>query len=315
MKLSIIVPCYNEQESINDFYNAIKPVLTSCSDEHEIIFVNDGSTDSTSRILSDLAKTDICVKVVEFSKNFGQTAAILCGMNYSDGDCVAELDCDLQDPVELLPVMVEKFKEGFEVVHGRRSKRKGESLFKKATASAYYKFLDKIADSPVPRNTGEFKLMSRRVVDEILKMPERDKYLRGLESWVGFKQTFVDFERQERKKGKTHFTLKKMAKLAADGILSNSVYPLTLSIKIGFFVGFLSVAAFVTFIVLTCMSISLPLVAWLFPTITLMFAVSFTLNGFSNAYIARTYREVRHRPEYIVANTLNCEERNEKKHD
>ena len=308
MKLSVIVPCYNEEKTVNKFYYAAKPVLDELNEDYEIIFVNDGSKDKTGLLLAGLAFEDKKVKVVEFSRNFGQTPAILCGLKYATGDCAVEMDCDLQDPVEVVPLMVEKWKEGYEVVHGRRSSRKGESIFKRVTASLYYKFLSKISDAEIPRNTGEFKLIDRKVIDIILSLPEHDKYLRGLESWVGFKQTFVDFERKKRVAGETHYSLKKMLKLAKAGIVSNSTYPLKISLRVGALTVFSSLCAFVVFIVLACIGKPLPLVAWLFPTIAFFFGTSFIFNYITNLYVARINEETKCRPDYIVAETINLGE-------
>ncbi len=306
MKISVVVPCYNEQETVERFYQAATPVLSSLEDmDYEIIFVNDGSKDKTKEKLASLAILDQRVKVINFSRNFGQQPAILCGFRNASGDCAVELDCDLQDPVEVIPIMVEKFKQGYDVVHGRRIARKGETLFKKVTASIYYKFLAKISSVDMPRNTGDFKLLSRKVLDVIVNLPEHEKYLRGLESWVGFKQTFVDFERKERVAGETHYTLKKMMNLAKAGIVANSNYPLSLSFKFGVLGSILSVLCFITFIVLACVNIVLPLTAWLFPTIALGVSVLLLSHSITNLYLGRVYDEVKNRPEYIVDEKIN----------
>jgi len=307
MKISLVVPCYNEQMTVEKFYQTAKPVLLDMGIDYEMIFVNDGSADDTKNKLSALAKEDKCVKVISFSRNFGQQAAILCGFRHSTGDCVVELDCDLQDPVELLPEMYAKFLDGYDVVHGRRTKRKGDSVFKRATASLYYKFLAKISTAKIPRNTGDFKLMSRRVIELICSLPEHEKYLRGLESWVGFKQTFVDFERHERVAGKTHYSLKKMADLARAGIIANSNKPLTLSLKTGIFGAILSVIGFIVLIVLAATGTSVDASFWLIPTVCLLASIGFIFNGISNLYLANIYNEVKNRPEYIVDETINIE--------
>ncbi len=308
MKISVVVPCYNEQETVERFYQAATPVLSSLDNmDYEIIFVNDGSKDNTKEKLAALASSDSKVKVINFSRNFGQQPAILCGFRHATGDCAVELDCDLQDPVEVIPVMVEKFKEGYDVVHGRRIARKGETLFKKVTASIYYKFLAKISSVDMPRNTGDFKLLSRKVLDVIVNLPEHEKYLRGLESWVGFRQTFVDFERKERVAGQTHYTLKKMMNLAKAGIVANSNYPLSLSFKLGLLGSILSVLCFITFIVLACLKITLPLTAWLFPTIALGVSVLLLSHSITNLYLGRVYDEVKNRPEYIVDEKINLD--------
>ncbi|MGN0819605.1 MAG: glycosyltransferase family 2 protein [Christensenellaceae bacterium] len=304
-KLSIVVPCYNEEKTVETFYSTATQALEKTGMDWEIIFVNDGSMDNTFEILKKLANADKKVKVLGFSRNFGQQAAIICGFRHSSGDAVIELDCDLQDPIEVVFEMIEKWKEGYDVVHGRRKARRGESFFKKITASLYYKFLAKITPFPIPRNTGDFKLLDRKVVDIINAMPEHDKYLRGLESWVGFKQTFVDFDRAERVAGETHYTLKKMINLAKAGIVSNTIYPLSLGFKIGLGLSALSIITFITFIVLAICNITLQPAVWLFPFIGLLFGVDITVKALSDLYLGKVYDEVKNRPEYIVGEKLN----------
>lgn len=310
-KLSVVVPCYNEEATVEAFYNAAVPVFETMREGRyafEIIFVNDGSRDRTGELLAALAAKDKRVKVLTFSRNFGQQAAILCGFRHCTGDCAVELDVDLQDPVEVVEKMLVKWEEGYDVVHGRRLARKGESVFKKVTAKAYYKFLHGITGIGIPCNTGDFKLLDRRVVDVICALPEHGKYLRGLESWVGFKQTFVDFDRNERVAGETKYTLKKMIRLAQNGIVSNSSWPLTLSFKCGIILGVLSLACIITFIVLVCCGIALPFAAWLFPALALCTSMLCIFNAVSNLYLSKVYEEVKNRPEYIVAEKINFEE-------
>lgn len=307
-KVSIIVPCYNEEQTVEVFYNAITSEFEKFNYELEVIYVNDGSTDKTEELITQLCQKDKRIKLISFSRNFGQQSAIVAGLSSCTGDCALELDVDLQDPVEVIPLMLEKWEEGFEIIHGRRKKRHGESAFKKVTASMYYKFLGKITDRGIPRNTGDFKLYDRKAINAIVSLPEHDKYLRGLASWVGFKQTFIDFDRHERSAGQSHYTVKKMIKLAKAGVLSNSGYPLYLSIKIGLAFTILSLLAFATFIVLACCKIALPLVAWLFPTVTLIGSMIFVFNGITNLYIERIYAETKNRPDYIIDKKINFEE-------
>ena len=304
-KISVIVPCYNEENTINAFYEAITDQFKTIGYDYEVIFVNDGSHDKTEQTVEGLCEADKRIKLISFSRNFGQQSAIMAGLKECSGDCALELDVDLQDPVEIIPQMLTLWEEGFEVVHGRRKKRKGESPFKKATAFMYYKFLDKITDRGIPRNTGDFKLYDRKVINALINLPEHDKYLRGLASWVGFKQTFVDFDRNERVAGETKYTMKKMVKLAKAGILSNSFYPLSLSLKAGIIGFLLSIACFITFIVLACCKVTLPLASWLFPTVTILASVGFIFNGLSNLYIEKIYAETKNRPDYIIDKKIN----------
>ena len=305
MKVSVVVPCYNEELSVERFYQEATAVFSGQAFDYELIFVDDGSSDNTLLKLGELAKADAKVKVLSFSRNFGQQAAIICGFRASTGDAVVEMDCDLQDPVEVVLEMVKRFEEGFEVVHGRRLSRKGESRFKKSTAKAYYKFLNKITTSKIPQNTGDFKLLSRRVCDIICELSEKGKYLRGLESWVGFKQTFVDFERHARQEGETKYTLKKMVRLAKDGVISFSEWPLTLSIKFG--IGFLAlsvVAAIVLAVLNICGVYTHPLY-YLFPFNGLIGGLLMVFKGISDMYLHKTYEQVKARPEYVIDKKIN----------
>ena len=255
VKYSIIVPAYNEEKSLQLFYDAVRPLMDTLQEEYEMIFVNDGSRDATKEILRGLAEKDSRVKVCNFSRNFGQQAALLCGLEMAKGEAVIAMDADLQDPPEVALQMIEKWKEGYDVVHGRRRKRKGETVFKKATAYLYYRFMRKITKMEMPADVGDFKLYDRKVVDAILSLGEHDRLLRAQTTWVGFNQTFVDFDRPERVAGETHYTLKKMIRLAESGIFPNTDYTLTLPIKLGLGLGVLSIACFITFIVLACCNI------------------------------------------------------------
>ena len=305
-KYSIIVPAFNEEKSLHLFYDAVTPIFESLGEEYEIIFVNDGSRDGTRDILKELATKDKRIKACSFSRNFGQQAALLCGMESASGDAIIAMDADLQDPPEVALQMIEKWKEGYDVVHGKRRKRKGETAFKKATASLFYKFTRKITGMELQRDSGDFKLYDRKVVDTILSMNEHDRLLRAQTAWVGFKQTCVEFDRPERVAGETHYTLKKMIKLAESGIFPNTDYTLTFPIKLGVLFGVLSMACIVTFIVLACQNIFYGgLVAWLFPAIGLTLAIILVCQGVANIHVAMIYKEVQNRPKYIVSERFN----------
>ena len=308
MKYSIVVPVFNEEETIPAFYKAIIPVMDKLKESYELIFVNDGSKDNTFNILKDLASKDKKVKVINFSRNFGQQPALLAGFIESKGEAVIDIDVDLQDPVDAIPLMIDKWKEGYEIVHGKRLVRKGETFLKKATSSIYTKFYGKITGLDIPKNCGDFKLFDRKVIDVIISMPERDRFLRGITAWVGFKQTYVEFERQERHAGKTKYNAKKLFKLATNGIVANSSYPLSFSLKAGIFGSIMSCICFITFIILAICKICLPLTAWLFPTISLIGSLGFVFNGISNIYTARIYSEVQNRPKYIISEKINFEQ-------
>ena len=301
--ISIVVPCYNEELTVEKFYNETVRVFEGYKHDIEIIFVDDGSKDATYQIICNLANKDARVKGLSFSRNFGHQSAIICGFEHAKGDAIVELDCDLQDPLETVLEMVDKWEEGYQVIHGRRVKRKGESLFKKASASIYYALLNKITKRPVPRNTGDFKLYDRVALNTLLNLPERDKYIRGLASWIGFKQTFVDFERKERFAGETKYTLKKMLRLAWDGITSFSVRPLRMLCVMGA----LAVLVSVIMAIYTLVShfIGSTVSGWSSLMISIWFLGGLNLLalGIVGEYIGKIYGEVKDRPRFIVEQT------------
>ena len=244
-KVSVVIPMYYEEEVAKECYNRTKNVLNSLENyEHEIIFVNDGSKDRTLPILKEIASKDENIKVVSFSRNFGHQAAVTAGLKFVTGDCILIIDSDMQDPPELLVDMLKLWEEGNEVIYAKRKTRKGESKFKLMTAKMFYRILNGLSDVDIPKDTGDFRLVDRKVVDVINSMPEHNKFLRGLFSWVGFKQTPIEYERQERFAGKTKYPLKKMLKLASDGIISFSTKPLKIIGGIGI------ISIFVSFILL-----------------------------------------------------------------
>lgn len=306
--ISIITPVYNEHESLPLFFKRVIPIMEKIGLPFEIIAVNDGSRDDSEQILREQCQIDKRVKAVNFSRNFGQQAAFLCGLKNCSGDCAILIDADLQDPPEIFPEMIEKWNEGFDVVHGVRRVRKGESFFKKFTSTAFIKFLSRASELDLPDNTGEFKLYDRKVIDTICALPERSRYLRVQVAWAGFKQTSVEFDRDERLVGETKFTLKKMLKTAEAGIVPYSPKVLKLSGKVGIIGAVLSALAFVTFIVLACVGISLPLTAWLFPAIALASSAILISNGITDLYLGYLYEDVKARPIFIERDKINFEE-------
>ena len=308
VKYSIVVPAYNEEKSLQLFYDAVTPLMDSLQEEYEMIFIDDGSTDSTLEILRGLSEKDARVKVFSFSRNFGQQAALLCGFEHAQGEALIAMDADLQDPPEVALQMIEKWKEGYDVVHGKRKKREGESFFKKATAFLYYRFMHAVTDLDMPNDVGDFKLYDRKVVNAILSLGEHDRLLRAQTAWVGFKQTCIEFDRPERVAGETHYTFGKMVKLAESGIFPNSDFTLTMPITLGFILGLASIACFITFIVLVCCGVAFGgLVAWLFPTVGLLSAVILLCQGLANMYTRMIYKETQNRPQNIIAEKYNVE--------
>lgn len=303
--ISIITPVYNEQECLPNFFKRVIPIMEKIGLPFEIIAVNDGSKDRTAEILKEECSKDLRVKAVNFSRNFGQQAAFLCGLKNCTGDAAILIDADLQDPPELFQSMIDKWKEGFEVVHGVRKVRKGESFFKKFTSSLFIKLLSKSSGLAIPENSGEFKLYDRKVIDAICSLPERSRFLRVQIAWIGFRQTSVEFDRDERTAGETKFTLKKMLKTAEAGIVPYSPKYLKLSGKLGIAGTILSFITFAVFTILSLCSFTIPLTAWLFPTIALATSIILISNGITDLYIGYLYEDVKARPVYIESEKIN----------
>ncbi len=310
-KISVVIPMYYEEEVANECYNRTKKVLNGLeSYDHEIIFVNDGSKDKTLQILKEIATNDEKAKVISFSRNFGHQAAVTAGLKFVTGDCILIIDSDMQDPPELLVDMLKLWEDGNEVIYAKRKTRKGESKFKLMTAKMFYKVLNNLSDVEIPKDTGDFRLVDRKVVDVINSMPEHNKFLRGLFSWVGFKQEPIEYERQERFAGKTKYPLKKMLKLASDGIISFSTKPLKI-------IGGIGIASiFISFILLIYAILSY-IFKWnnlasgwtsLMVAITFFAGVQLVSIWMISEYIARIYDDTKQRPEYIINEKINIKE-------
>lgn len=310
-KISVVIPMYYEEEVAEECYKRMKKVLEELTAyEHEIIFVNDGSKDKTLQILEGIATKDKKAKVVSFSRNFGHQAAVTAGLKYITGDCILIIDSDMQDPPELLPEMLKLWEEGNEVIYAKRKVRQGESHFKLFTAKMFYKVLNGLSDVDIPKDTGDFRLVDRKVVDVVNNMPEHNKFLRGLFSWVGFKQTPIEYERKERFAGETKYPLKKMLKLAADGIIGFSSKPLKLIGGLGI------ISIIISFIILIYALLSYAFdlndltAGWtsLMVSITFFAGVQLVSIWMMSEYIARIYDETKQRPQYIVDKKINIEE-------
>ena len=230
---SVIVPMYNEEEVLAETVHRLRTALETTGVVWEVIFVNDGSRDKTGPLLREVCTADPRFRFVDFSRNFGHQVAITAGMDYAGGQCMVIIDGDLQDPPELIPAMIAKWRDGYDVVYGKRVSREGDSLFKKLTAKVFYRLLRAVTDVDIPVDTGDFRLIDRKVADTLKQVPERNRYVRGLMAWVGFRQTALEFERAERFAGTTKYPLRKMMKLATDGILSFSFKPLRIATILG----------------------------------------------------------------------------------
>lgn len=309
-KLSIVIPMYYEEEVVNECYTRLEKVLGGMENyDYEIIFVNDGSKDKTLELLTDIANKNEKVKILSFSRNFGHQAAVTAGLKYVTGDVILIIDADLQDPPELIPEMLKLWEEGNEVIYGERKSREGESKFKLFTASMFYKTLNALSDVEIPKNTGDFRLVDRKVVDTVNAMPEHNKFLRGLFSWVGYKQYAFKYERKERFAGKTKYPLKKMLKLAADGIIGFSTKPLKLLGGLGIISIFVSFAILIYAILSFIFSWNCLTEGWtsLMVAITFFAGVQLLSVWILSEYIGRIYDETKKRPEYIIDKKINIE--------
>lgn len=307
-KISVVVPMYYEEEVAKECYDRLKKVLTNISNyEHELIFINDGSKDKTLEILEEITKKDENVKVISFSRNFGHQCAVTAGIKYVTGDAIVIIDADLQDPPELIPEMLKLWEQGYEVIYGKRKVRKGESKFKLLTAKMFYNTLNALSDVDIPKDTGDFRLVDRKVVDVINGLPEHNKFLRGLFSWVGFNQKAFEYERQERLAGKTKYPLKKMLKLASDGIISFSTKPLKMVSGLGVLSIFISVLILIYSMLSYFLKWNNLTAGWtsLMVTMTFLGGTILVSLGMIAEYIARIYDESKGRPQYIIDKTIN----------
>ncbi len=304
--ISVIIPIYNEAEGISELYRRMTSVMGGIGDPYELILVNDGSRDASLERASALSAADPRVKVINFSRNFGHQAAITAGMDYSSGQAVVIIDADLQDPPELIPEMIAKWREGFDIVYAVRTSRRGESLFKKTTAMAYYRLIRRITNVDIPLDTGDFRLMSRAAVDALARIREKHRYVRGLVSWIGFRQIGVPFVRDERFAGETKYPLKKMLKFALDGITGFSFFPLQLASYLGFVTSAIAFVGIAIVIGLRLFS-NVTITGWasLMVCSLLLGGIQLITLGIIGEYLGRIYDEVKQRPLYIVRDLLN----------
>ncbi|ERI94953.1 putative bactoprenol glucosyl transferase-like protein [Clostridiales bacterium oral taxon 876 str. F0540] len=306
---SLVVPVYNEELVIFESYKRLKQVMEQTEEEYEIIFVNDGSKDKTREKLESICEEDENIRLINFSRNFGHQAAITAGMELSLGQAIIVIDADLQDPPEVILGMIRKWKDGYEVVYGKRAKREGETFFKKFTAKAFYRILGSMTNIEIPVDTGDFRLIDRKVCDALTSLPEKNRYVRGLVSWVGYKQTYVEFIRQERFAGETKYPLKKMIKLALDGITSFSYKPLVIASYLGGITFVAGLILLITDILKSFVNSSRVLDLGLILSINLMmFGLIFCCIGIMGQYIARIFDESKARPLYIIESEISKKE-------
>jgi len=312
VKYSIVVPVYNEEEVIHETYRRLTEVMRSTKEAYELLFVNDGSKDRTAEIIKEYSEQDPAVVLLDFARNFGHQIAITAGMDYARGEAVVVIDADLQDPPELILEMIEKWKQGFDVVYAKRTKRKGETYFKKQTAAMFYRFLRAMTDIDIPLDTGDFRLLDRKVCNQMNSIQEKNRFVRGLVSWVGFKQTAVEYERDERLAGESKYPLKKMLKLSMDGITSFSYKPLKLASYAGVT---LSGIGFIYLLVVLYLKLftDSTITGWSSLIVIQLFfsGIILIILGMIGEYIGRIYDETKNRPLYIVREKYQLETREE----
>ncbi|HBG59752.1 MAG TPA: glycosyltransferase family 2 protein [Anaerolineaceae bacterium] len=299
---SIIAPIYNELENLPLLYARVRDEMEKTGEPWELILVDDGSQDGSTEVIRKLAASDARVRPVIFARNFGHQIAVTAGLDYSRGDAVIIIDADLQDPPEVIGKLIEKWREGYQVVYAVRTEREGETRFKTATASAFYRIIDRITDIRIPLDTGDFRLMDRKVVDIMKTMRERNRFLRGMSAWTGFKQIGVEYKREARHAGESKYPLKKMLKLAMNAVTGFSMWPLELATRVG--IGLIAldfISLIVVIILSTAAHVDFHGLATLGIIMVFLAGLILTFMGVLGEYIGRIYDEAKGRPLYIVA--------------
>ena len=309
MRYSVVIPIYNEEENIPLLHERLTTVMSELCESYEIIMVNDGSSDRSLELLEQIANSDKCLKVVNFARNFGHQIAITAGLNHSSGAAVIVMDGDLQDPPEVLPQFIDKWKDGYEVVYAIRRKRK-ENIFKRVAYFSFYRIMKKLSYLDIPLDSGDFSIIDRKVVDHLKAMPEKNRFVRGLRTWIGFKQIGLEYERSERNAGTPKFTLGKLMQLAFDGLVSFSYTPLHLATNLGFFTTGISFIASVVYVLKKLMIGDAEVAG--FPTliVSVLFlgGIQLLTLGILGEYIGRIHEEVKGRPLYIVGSKVNFDD-------
>ena len=307
--LSILVPIHNEAEVLPHFFSVLTESLKTLDIEYEVVCVDDGSTDGTLDLLREQTKQDKRIKALVFSRNFGKEAAMTAALDYATGDAVLPIDADLQDPPELIGQMVEKWREGYDVVFARRVSRKDDAMMIRTTANLFYRVINRLSEIEIPENVGDFRLMDRKVVDAIKELPEKVRFMKGLFCWPGFKQGYVDFDRPKRLQGESKFNFWRLWNFALAGITSFSTLPIRLGVYLGLFVSSCAFiyGMFVIFKTLV-MGVDVPGYASLLVAVLFIGGVQLFFLGLMGEYIGRIYTEVKNRPVYLVAEKLGMED-------
>jgi glycosyltransferase involved in cell wall biosynthesis len=309
-RYSIVAPCFNEEGGLHELYRRIREVMDSLDESWELVLVNDGSRDRTGEIMRELHAADPRVKVVDFARNFGHQIAVTAGLDHARGDAVVIIDADLQDPPHVILDMIRQWKAGYEVVYAVRSHRKGESWFKEFTAKVFYRLIYRITDVNIPLDTGDFRLMDRKVVDAVGQLRERHRFIRGMTSWVGFRQTGVTYVREERFAGTTHYPFRKMFKFALDAITGFSYLPLQVATYLGFGIAAISALVAVGVVIARLFGGGAPFLGQATTLVFVLFigGVQLITLGIIGEYLGRIYDEVKARPLYVLRETIGFED-------
>jgi glycosyltransferase involved in cell wall biosynthesis len=314
-RISYILPVYNEEANLKAFHTELKKVTKSLSKQYtfELLFINDGSKDASLSILTELQKKDTSIMIIDFARNYGHQLALTAGIDHATGDALIIMDTDLQDPPKVSAQLIEKWEQGFDVVYAQRNSRK-DSWFKKISADLFYRLLQQIAEVEIPKDTGDFRLINRAVADQVRNFREHNRFMRGIVSYVGFTQTAVRFDRDQRFAGKTHYPLRAMVRLAKDGIIGFSTTPLKVISRMGYFIAFLSVVAILYVLYVRIFTPHVAVEGWAFTVISIFFVggVQLIMLGVLGGYIARIYREVQGRPLYGVRSIYRINANNKK---
>ncbi len=306
--ISVVAPVYNEEETLPHFYRRMIAVLEDQGESFELLLVNDGSTDRSPEVLRTLQQRDPRVRVLNFSRNFGHQAAISAGLAYARGRAVVIIDSDLQDPPEVIPALLARWREGAEVVYAQRASRAGETRFKLLTANLFYRVIARITAITIPRDTGDFRLLDRVVVDQLVALREHHRFMRGLSAWVGFRQEAVRYERAERFAGSTKYPLRKMLRFSLDAITGFSYAPLQLATSFGFVLAGISLLAIVVAVLLRLTTGAIVGQASTLTLVLLLGGIQLIFLGIIGEYLGRIHDEVRGRPLYIVREVLEAQE-------
>ena len=299
--LCIVAPIYNEESNIILFYDRVSLILKQTDLDWKILFINDGSSDNSQQIVEEMSKNNEHIHLLSFTRNFGKESALTAGLDYADSDAVIPIDTDLQDPPELILEMIKYWQQGFDVVYAKRRSRRGETYLKLLTANLFYKFINKFSDITIPSNVGDYRLLSRRVVDDINKMREKNRFMKGIFAWVGYPSKEILFDRDERNAGETSFNFLKLFNFAVDGITSFSVAPLRVFFYTGLFILLLSFT-YAGYIIIRAMVLGIELPGYASMLVAVLFLGGLNLFaiGFVGEYIGRIYQEVKSRPIYLV---------------